>query len=203
VYVAVAVGAQLVALGAVGVTRAQGHDRRVDGVPVPNLRLVSDGVWAGGQPHAEGYRALAEMGVAVVVDLRTGANDDPREDDPLLLQALGMRYVNLPVKDGHAPGRDVVDAVRALVGRPEGDVFVHCGAGVGRTSALQASLSAALGLPVAVRELLAVGPMSLEQLWVAMFASDDRPVPTHPAVRRLSEALDAPRRALSRVRALF
>jgi protein tyrosine phosphatase (PTP) superfamily phosphohydrolase (DUF442 family) len=194
---------QLVAIAAAGVTRLQGHDPRVDDSPVPNLRVVANGVWAGGQPDGEGYRALADMGVAFVVDLRTGASDDPREDDPVLLRALGMHHVVLPVKDGHAASRATVDAVRALVDRPEGDVFVHCGAGVGRSSALQASLSASLGDGVPVPELLAVGPVSLEQLWVAVFASEARPVPVNPVVRRLSEALDAPRRALSRVRALF
>lgn len=196
VYLLVALITQALMLVGVVVARLVGGTPTTHLAGVHNFRTVDSETWAGGQPDAEAYTELAGRGVRLVVDLRTGARDDPRKDDPALLGRLGVGYLTLPVPDGHVPSEVQVRRFLAAVRETEGVVFVHCGGGVGRTSALIAAyLRASAGGPGLVATT-AVGLHTVEQLWFV--AAGD----TNPVVRRASELLDAPRRAWSRIRAL-
>lgn len=196
VYSLVVVIAQALLLVGVAAARLVGERPTTDVVGVRNFRIVDHQTWAGAQPDAGAYSELAARGVRLVVDLRTGTRDDPREDDPALLGRLGIGYLRLPVPDGHVPSGDQVRRFLAAVRETEGVVFVHCGGGVGRTSALTAASMRAIGAGPGLVDTMAVGPHTVEQLWFV--ASGD----TNPFVRRTSELLDAPRRAWSRLRAL-
>ena len=181
----------------VAAARAVGGDPRArDAGSIRNLRRVDDRVWAGAQPDAGEYRDLADQGVRLVVDLRTGARDDPRRDDPGYLRSLGVDYVSLPVPDGRVPSRATVDALVRAVERAGGGAFLHCGGGVGRSTTAQGAYLAATGRRPRRAELLAVGPMALEQLWFV--ATGCTRVPR--IVSALSIALDAPRRIRGRIR---
>lgn len=186
-----------VAVGA----RWLGHDPRSDELgSVHNLRRVGDGVWAGAQPDEGEYRELAAHGVRLVVDLRTGVRDDPQEDDDASLRQLGIDRVSLPVPDGHVPSPSTVRRLLQVIGdADDGLVYIHCGAGVGRSAAAQAAFVAATGRNPAWPELVALGPITLEQLWFVVGVSPGDPHHTTPLVRRASEALDAPRRIVSRI----
>ena len=177
--------------------RIVGNDPTIAMHHVPNFRVVDELVWAGGQPDAEGYRVLAEDGVRLVVDLRTGAADDPRKDDPGFLDSLGIAYVSLPVADGHVPSAVQVRRFTTLAHSTPGRVFVHCGGGVGRTSALTSAYTRRSGASAPIADTVATGPHTLEQLWFV--ATGERNV----VIRRASEFVDAPRRAWSRFRGLF
>ena len=179
------------------VARIVGGDPTIAMHDVPNFRIVDERVWAGGQPDAEAYRVLAKGGVRLVVDLRTGAADDPRKDDPGFLESAGMAYVSLPVADGHLPSAAQVGRFTTVARSTPGRVYVHCGGGVGRTSALTAAYVRRAGAGVPVADMVAIGPHTLEQLWFV--ATGERNV----VVRRASEFVDAPRRVWSRFRGLF
>jgi protein tyrosine phosphatase (PTP) superfamily phosphohydrolase (DUF442 family) len=169
-------------------TMAAGRVAGVDGVD--NLRAVDDGVWRGANPTRSGYRALAGAGATVVVDLR--AEEDAAEHDAFV-DGLGMRVVHLPIRDGQTPSADDVDRFLAIVRESRGTVFVHCGAGVGRTGAMAAAYLMATDQAGPVSVLgrnLAVGPPSLEQL---VFAANRGAQPGR-IVKTLSRTLDAPRR---------
>ena len=196
VYLLVAVITQALVLVGVVVARLVGERPTTHLAGVHNFRTVDSETWAGGQPDAEAYSELAARGVRLVVDLRTGARDDPRKDDPALLGRLGVGYLTLPVPDGHVPSEAQVRRFLAAARETEGVVFVHCGGGVGRTSALIAAYLRATGGGPEFVATTAVGPQTVEQLWFV--ATGD----TNPVVRRTSELLDAPRRAWSRMRAL-
>jgi protein tyrosine phosphatase (PTP) superfamily phosphohydrolase (DUF442 family) len=194
-YAAVTLGWVVASEVVVVASRLVGGDLRSEFSGVPNFRVVDDRVLAGGQPAAaDVYPKLADLGVVLIVDLRTGASDDPHEDDPDALRALGIDYLSLPVSDGHVPsGRDIERFV-AAVRDARGVVFVHCGAGVGRTSSMTAAYLRESGSDPPVVDQLALGSHTLEQVWFVTTGD------SNVVVRRLSEAVDAPRRAWSRIR---
>lgn len=195
IYVAVVAVGHLLAFATVLTARLVGDDPRVDLAGVKNFRVVDDRVWAGAQAGFDEYRRLGDDGVTLVVDLRTGAADDPIIDDPARLEDVGIDHLAVPVPDGHVPSPDEVDQLRAAVEATDGIVFVHCGGGVGRSTSMTAAYLRATGDEPAVADHLAIGPHTLEQAWYV--GTGD----TNVVVRRVSEVLDAPRRAWSRIRA--
>jgi protein tyrosine phosphatase (PTP) superfamily phosphohydrolase (DUF442 family) len=186
--------------------RALGHDMRRSTLgPVRNLRPVDDRVWAGGQPTDEQYAQLAANGVRLVVDLRSDADDDRLEDDADLLASLGVARLHLPIADGHVPSAAQTVALVDAVADTQGLVFVHCGAGVGRTGAAAAAYLAATGRNPSLPEALAIGTLTLEQMWdIGTRGPGDTTSVGGPAgatVRLLNEALDTPRRVINRSQA--
>jgi protein tyrosine phosphatase (PTP) superfamily phosphohydrolase (DUF442 family) len=161
---------------------------------IDNLRWVDSDVLRGAAPSEAGIRKLAKAGVTTIVDLRAEADLEARED---LIAELGMKRFHLPVRDGQLPSESQAAAFLEIVEASRGAVFVHCGAGVGRTGALSAFYLNASGQTRGLGALarnLAVGPPSLEQIVFAVKTSGgeyDRPGPVVTAVSRV---LDAPRR---------
>jgi protein tyrosine phosphatase (PTP) superfamily phosphohydrolase (DUF442 family) len=167
---------------------------------VDNLRAVDARVWRGAAPTVEGYRGLAEAGIRTVVDLRA---EEGIEHDAQVVDELGMKLVRIPIRDGQTPTSAEVDEFLAAVRASDGTVFVHCGAGVGRTGAMVGAYQVAVGeldRSAALRNNLAVGPPSLEQIaFVARMDIDDGQVEKPGrVVTTVSRVLDAPRRAWSR-----
>ncbi len=166
---------------------------------IDNLRPVDDRVWRGAAPTTEGYRGLAEAGIATVVDLRA---EEGIENDVRTVTDLGMKLVRLPIRDGQTPTPEEVQASLAAVNESDGRVFVHCGAGVGRTGAVVGAYQVARGeltASAALRRNLAVGPPSLEQIAFVAGMDEARPEKPGPVVTAVSRMLDAPRRFWSRV----
>lgn len=180
------------------VVRIQGrHPRAPASIDIENLRRIDDQVWAGGQPDPRHYPELAGEGVKVIVDLRTGAADDRNQGDHVELARLGIRYLRLPVRDGHVPSDATVLRFLEVVEGQDGIVFLHCGAGVGRSSTLAAAYLARQGKDLSLWDTLALGSTTLEQGWYLTTGQRNE------IVRRVSEALDAPRRGWSRLRSVF
>lgn len=167
---------------------------------IGNLRAVDDHVWRGGHPSAAGYRELAASGITVVVDLR---GEEDATESHAAAEAAGLEVVHLPIRDGQVPKQAEIERFIQVVrdtAADGGKVFVHCGAGVGRTGAMAAAYLVATeqATPAeALRRNLSVGPPSLEQIAFVSALTDatwDRP---GPIVTALSRVLDAPRRILS------
>lgn len=185
-----------IVLGAVVAAKLSGADPRVRDAtlpPITNLRIVDGRLWAGAQTGRGQYRQLAAMGVTVVVDLRTGRRDDPR-DDAAFLEEIGMEYVWLPLRDGQAPDAAMVGRFLEVMGNARGIVYMHCGGGVGRSFALQSAYEAARGRDPSLVELLSVGPPTIEQAWYVFSAGRGRPGSSNTLVEALSRyVIDAPR----------
>ena len=161
---------------------------------IDNLHVVDARVLRGAAPSAQGLRDLAAQGVTTVVDLRAEADLDDRGE---LLAELGMERFHLPIRDGQLPTADQAQDLLRIVEEAEGKVFLHCGAGVGRTGALTAWYLNTTGQTdgtAALRHNLSVGPPSLEQIAFSVqtaSGSYDRP---GLGVTVLSRVLDGPRR---------
>jgi protein tyrosine phosphatase (PTP) superfamily phosphohydrolase (DUF442 family) len=100
----------------------------VDGVK--HLVAVDGRLWRGAAPSHDGYASLAANGVTRVIDLRA---EDDVDVDTAWLASIGIEYLRLPVRDGQIPSRVEVERFLDAVRTSDGTVFVHCGAGVGRT----------------------------------------------------------------------
>jgi len=164
---------------------------------VRKLYVVDERLWRGAQPSTTGFRSLAESGVTTVIDLRpsTDARKVDRE-----LRALGMESIHLPVTDGTPPSPSQVRRVVDIVDNSQGRVFLHCGEGVGRAGTMSAAYKVTTGkasASEALRESLAIGVLTFEQ--VAFIRSLDRDGAHDPSVvaTAVSRFLDGPRQLVN------
>lgn len=85
-------------------------------------------VGVAGAPELAGLAARRDAGLALVVDLRTAAEDPATER--AAVEALGLRYVNLPVDEDPADPSVVRRFAELLASVPEDrGVLLHCRSG--------------------------------------------------------------------------
>ena len=105
----------------------------VDRPGLPNCFRVSDDLYRGAQPTAEGMRQLEAMGVRTIVNLREF------HDDQSLLAGTNMEYETIRMSALHAEDEDVVRFLRIVTNPLSGRVFVHCQHGSDRTGTMCAA----------------------------------------------------------------
>ena len=104
-------------------------------VSIKNFGQMDERFFRGGQPKEDEYKELAALGIKTVIDLR----DDPEEYEKANVEALGMRYVNIPMIAKKYPQSTHVEQFIKLVDDPEtGKFFVHCAGGRHRTGVMGA-----------------------------------------------------------------
>lgn len=161
---------------------------------IKNFRVVDDRVLRGAAPTEQGLRDLADLGVTTIIDLRAEADLDDRG---ALLAELGIERFHLPIRDGQLPTAAQAEELLRIVEDAEGKVFLHCGAGVGRTGALTAFYLNATGQAEgtgALRHNLSVGPPSLEQIAFSLGTASGSYERPGVGVTVVSRVLDGPRR---------
>lgn len=154
-------------------------------------------LWRGAAPSPAGYRQLASMGITTVVDLRAEDLSAAQLAGPA---KAGLDVVHLPIRDGQTPKPEQVQRFLDIVTQSSGPVFVHCGAGVGRTGAMAAAYLVQTGeesSSTAVRRNLAVGPPSIEQIYYGLNLSPSEAEQPPLPVVVVSRLVDAPRRMWS------
>lgn len=110
-----------------------------DGLPreIKNFDGEIRGLWRdgriliGGQPDQAALGRFREMGVTVVINLRSKAEMDDRERVPFneaaVVDGLGMEYVHIPLGgDDHPYTPEAVDRFADVIGRHDGPVLLHC-----------------------------------------------------------------------------
>ncbi|MBM4148787.1 MAG: glycosyltransferase [Lentisphaerae bacterium] len=101
--------------------------RPLDRDGVPNLFQVDNTIYRGGQPTAEGFRTLEEMGIRTVVNLRSFHSDSR------LLKNTGIREERLPVRLLNIMEDDLEEFCRIASRSGNGPFYVHCRQGIERT----------------------------------------------------------------------
>jgi len=106
--------------------------RPIDLPGAPDLYKVSDHLYRGAQPTAEGMKNLKKLGVKTVVNLRWLHSD--RDD----LEGTDMGYVHIPIRTWKLKEKHVLKFLRVVIDPAHQPVFVHCKHGADRTRAMSA-----------------------------------------------------------------
>ena len=93
----------------------------------PSLYRVSDGLYRGAQPSAEGMAQLKKMGIKTIVSLRYFHSDRDEIGD------LDLRYEHIGMKAWRPKDEQVIHFLRAVTDKDNAPVFVHCRRGSERT----------------------------------------------------------------------
>ena len=104
-------------------------------VTIKNFGQMDDRFFRGAQPKENDYQQLAALGIKTVIDLQI----ETKEYEKRNVEALGMRYVNIPMSDKDYPEIAKIDEFLKLVNDPEtGKFYVHCAGGRHRTGVMGA-----------------------------------------------------------------
>lgn len=104
-------------------------------IKIKNFGQMDARFLRGAQPKQDDYKDLAALGVRTVIDLRA----DPTDYERPSVEALGMRYVNIPMSDKEYPKEEQVERFLKVVGDPStGTFYVHCAGGRHRTGVMGA-----------------------------------------------------------------
>jgi protein tyrosine/serine phosphatase len=105
---------------------------------LPNLGRVTENLYRGGQPTADGFNALHAMGVGIVVDLRQKSTELATEKRQV--ESLGMKSVDIPWSANHEPpSAKIVEFLDLVRANPDAKIYVHCRRGADRTGVMIAA----------------------------------------------------------------
>lgn len=94
---------------------------------LPNLHKVSEDLYRGAQPSAEGMKQLEKLGVKTVVNLRSSHSD--RDE----LKETSLAYEHIEMTALNPESEDVVRFLQIVSDSNSVPVFVHCQHGADRT----------------------------------------------------------------------
>ena len=103
---------------------------RIELPGLPNFHKVSDDLYRGAQPTADGMKELEKLGVKTVINLRSMHSDrDEMKDTPLSREHINMTTWNVEDKD-------ITHFLRIVTDPNRTPVFVHCQHGADRTGTM-------------------------------------------------------------------
>jgi protein tyrosine/serine phosphatase len=114
-------------------TRDQEWAQPISIAGADNLYKITDGLYRGAQPTAEGMRRLKKMGVKTIVCLRSDHSDKD------LLADTGLSYEEIPCRAWHFRNEDVVKFLAIATDKARQPVFFHCEHGADRTGVMSAA----------------------------------------------------------------
>ena len=104
-------------------------------VTIKNFGQMDERFFRGGQPKETDYQQLVALGIKTVIDLQA----EPKPYEKRNVEALGMKYVNIPMSDKDYPETAKIDEFLKLVDDPgTGKFYVHCAGGRHRTGVMGA-----------------------------------------------------------------
>lgn len=123
-------------LAIAAVSLAKTHtDPAFSNINIKNFGKMDDRFYRGAQPKAEDFKELKALGIQTVIDLR----DDPMSYEKGAVEALGMRYVNIPMSDSSYPKEESINTFLKVVNDPTtGKFYAHCAGGRHRTGVVGA-----------------------------------------------------------------
>ena len=104
----------------------------MSGPGLGNFHRVSDDLYRGEQPTAEGMKRLQAMGIKTVLNLRAFHSDRKA------LKGTSLEGEHISVKPWHIEDEDVAEFLRIVTDKSRTPVFVHCQHGADRTGLMVA-----------------------------------------------------------------
>lgn len=98
-------------------------------IKIGNFGQMDERYYRGAQPQPGDYQALKDLGVNTVIDLR----NDPTDYEKKEVEALGMRYINIPMSGWKYAKDTQVEEFMKVMSDPTVVAFAHCKAGKHRT----------------------------------------------------------------------
>lgn len=98
-------------------------------IDIENFGQMDERFFRGSQPSEAQYKALKEMGITTVIDLRKDSEDYSKAT----VESLGMKYVHIPMTGWTTRDESVVEFLKAANDPANGKFYVHCAAGKHRT----------------------------------------------------------------------
>jgi protein tyrosine/serine phosphatase len=106
---------------------SRGWAVRIEKAGLPNLHRVSNDLYGGGQPTAEGFRQLKAMGVKTVISLRFFHSDRDK------IAGTDLAYEEVPMNVWHAEDEDAVRFLKLLADRNCAPFYFYCHLGSDRS----------------------------------------------------------------------
>jgi protein tyrosine phosphatase (PTP) superfamily phosphohydrolase (DUF442 family) len=104
-------------------------------IKIKNFGKMDEAFYRGAQPKPGDYKALADLGIKTIIDLR----DDPTSYEKPDAEAAGIKYVNIKMSDKTKPPDDQILAFFAVANDAANQPFyVHCAGGRHRTGLIGA-----------------------------------------------------------------
>ena len=104
-------------------------------IKIKNFGQMDERFYRGAQPKEKDYKALAQLGIRTIIDLR----EDREEYAKQMVESLGKTYVNIPMIAKKYPTPEALDTFLKTVNNPDtGKFFVHCAGGRHRTGVMGA-----------------------------------------------------------------
>ena len=126
--------AMVLAIGTAAIAKRH-SDPAFANIKIRNFGKMDNRFFRGAQPDESDYKDLKALGVKTVIDLQ----DHPTNYEKRDVEALGMRYVNIPMSDSSYPKEESINAFLKLVNNPStGVFFAHCAGGRHRTGVVGA-----------------------------------------------------------------
>ena len=94
-------------------------------IKIANFGQMDEGYYRGSQPTQDDYKALKELGINTVIDLRKDNEDYSKST----VESLGMKYVHIPMTGWTTRDDSVVEFLKNINDTANGNVYVHCAAG--------------------------------------------------------------------------
>jgi protein tyrosine/serine phosphatase len=98
-------------------------------IDIENFGQMDERFFRGSQPSEAQYKALKELGINTVIDLRKDNEDYSKST----VESLGMKYVHIPMTGWTTRDESVVEFLKQINDQANGKVYVHCAAGKHRT----------------------------------------------------------------------
>ena len=99
-------------------------------INIRNFGQMDEHYYRGAQPKESDYAALKALGITTIIDLQ----EKPTKYEKSAAEALGMKYINIPMDDATYPPESAIAEFLKDVNDPaNGTVYVHCKGGRHRT----------------------------------------------------------------------